>query len=413
MKILLIHQYFLGANEGGGSRFNEMTRLWSEQGHRVTVIAGMVHYTTGKKSPKYRKKFIVRESLSHGRTVYRCHVSQAYNSNFLGRLWAYFSFVFSSALCGVFAVRGKYDVVVVTSPPLFVGITGYILATVKRAKLVFEIRDLWPESAIDTGVLTHPVLIRLAQWLEKWIYRRADLINTLTPAFRRILIDIKEVPAQKVMMIPNAADFSFVENISSDYDRTTFRRQHGLEGKFVIIYVGAHGVANDLMQLVDAAQLLQDTRAFFLCIGEGMEKPKLESEVARRDLHNISFLAAVSKSDVFQYILAADAGTAVLKKCDTFRTVYSNKTFDYMSCRKPILMAIDGASRELIENARCGLFIEPGDAEAFRTQVLKYLQDPRLVAEHGENGYRYAREHFDRRALAARYLDTLQRLHNP
>ncbi len=150
-----------------------MTRVWAENGHQVTVIGGMVHYATGKKREKHKGKFIVKETYADGITACRCHVSEAYNTNFIGRLWAYFSFVFSSIICGLFKARQRYDVVVVTSPPLFVGITGYVLSRLKRIPLVFEVRDLWPESAIDTGVLTNKTIIRFAYWFEAFIYRKA------------------------------------------------------------------------------------------------------------------------------------------------------------------------------------------------------------------------------------------------
>ena len=136
MNILLIHQYFLEKDDGGGSRFNEMTRVWEEQGHDITVLAGMVHYNTGKKRERYKGKFTYTNNYSKGTTVIRCHVSEAYNVNFLGRLWAYFSFVVSSIYAGFFKSSKKFDIIVVSSPPLFVGITAYILSLFKRIPFV-------------------------------------------------------------------------------------------------------------------------------------------------------------------------------------------------------------------------------------------------------------------------------------
>ncbi len=149
--------------DGGGSRFNEMTQVWSELGHEITVLAGMVHYNTGKKPSKYKGKFLsVENNFYPNVDVIRCHVSESYNVNFLGRLWGYFSFVFSSIYAGLFRARKKYDIIIVTSPPLFVGITAYLLSKIKRVPFVFEVRDLWPESAIDTGVLSNKILIKFA-----------------------------------------------------------------------------------------------------------------------------------------------------------------------------------------------------------------------------------------------------------
>ena len=410
MHILLIHQYFLEKDDPGGSRFNEMTRVWAESGHQVTVISGMVHYASGRKRDKHRGRFIVRESYGSNVTVYRCHVSEAYNANFAGRLWAYFSFVFSSVIAGVFYARSRYNVVLVTSPPLFVGITGFLLSRWKRIPLVFEIRDLWPESAIDTGVLTSRAIIRLAFWFERFIYRKARLINCLTPAFQQKLIQEKNVPAGKTVMIPNAADFSLSGALLHSFDSLAFRASLGWHDKFVVTYVGAHGVANHLIQLIEVAELLRETNAHIVLIGDGMQKTMLREEVRRRGLDNVQFVDSVPKKKVFKYILASDLGASVLKRNDTFKTVYSNKTFDYMSCRKPILMVIDGVSRALVEAARCGLYAEPENPADIAGKIQLYMDHPQKLAADGTNGYAYARLHFDREQLARQYLAELEKL---
>ncbi len=410
MNILLIHQYFLEKDDGGGSRFNEITRVWEEMGHRVTVLAGMVHYQTGKKRDRYKRKFTFVDPYSEGIRVIRCHVSESYNSHFLGRLWGYFSFVVSGIYGGLFRASGKYDVLVVTSPPLFVGVTAYVLSRAKRIPFIFEVRDLWPESAIDTGVLKNKYFIRLAFWLEGFIYKKARRINVLTPAFREKLNKEKGVPAEKLLFIPNAADFSLSDHLLDTFDRDAFRKAHGMEGKVVITYVGAHGVANHLIQVLDTAELLRDRQeVMFQLIGGGMEKESLKEEADRRGLSNVRFVDPVPKQEVFKYILASDFGTSVLKKVDTFKTVYSNKTFDYMACQIPILMAIDGVSRELVEEAGCGVFVEPENPVHFESVVREYLALPRNVWEaQGKAGYEYAKAHFDREVLAKRYIDHIQ-----
>jgi glycosyltransferase involved in cell wall biosynthesis len=406
MKILLIHQYFLEKGDGGGSRFNEMTRIWQQNGHSITVISGMVHYTTGKKYEQYKGKFIVKEKGSDGIDVFRCHVSEAYNKNFMGRLWAYFSFVLSSLLC-IVRLKGHYDILLVTSPPLFVAITGILASKLKKVPFVFEVRDLWPESAIDTGVLGNKYLIRAAYWLERQAYLNACIVNALTPAFKKKLIENKQVPASKVIMIPNAADFSISDKILVSFNQTAFRKELGLDNRFIITYVGAHGVANHLQQILETAEIIKDTPACFLLIGAGMQKEWLQKETLRRSLSNVRFIDPVSKEKVFEYILASDAGTSVLKNVETFKTVYSNKTFDYMSCKKPVLMAIDGVSRELVENAQCGFYVEPENPQDFAEKIKVYLKDIELAKKHGENGYVYAKKFFDRERLALLYLDKL------
>lgn len=412
MRILLIHQNFLEKKDSGGSRFNQMTKIWFNKGHEITVLAGMVHYATGKKAKKYKGKFIYKDKESYDYAeVIRCHVSERYNVNFLGRLWAYFSFVFSSIYGGVFKTNGKYDVILATSPPLFVGITVLILSVFKKTPFIFEVRDLWPESAIDTGVLKNKTIIKFAYWFEKFIYKRAKLINVLTPAFREILIQKKGVPKDKVIFIPNAADFSLAENIQKNFNAMQFKKELQLENNFVITYVGAHGIANHLIQLVEAAEYLRDTNVVFQLIGAGMQKNTLQAEVKKRGLEkNVIFRNSVPKEEVFKYILASDMGASVLKRVETFKTIYSNKTFDYMSCKKPVLLAIEGISKKLIQDANCGICVIPEDAINISLKIKEYVENINNYSHQGENGYQFAKKHFDRYELAINYIESIEKV---
>ena len=409
MHILVIHQYFLQKGGTGGSRFNEMARIWEEQGNEVTVLAGMIYHNSGNKYPEYEGKRFVKEQYSESVKVIRCHDAKSGQKNFISRLKVYLTFVFYSIYAGMFKAREKYDVIVVTSPPLFVGITGYVLSFFKRIPFVFEIRDLWPESAIDTGVLTNKSIIKLALWFERLMYRKAKLINVLTPAFRDTLTHKKNVSKNKIILIPNAADFSLIKEMNPNFSASLFKKELKLEDKFVITYVGAHGVANHLIQLVEAAKHLRNTNVVFQMIGDGMEKKWLIEEVNKADLKNVIFRDPVSKMEVFKYILASDVGASVLKKADTFKTIYSNKTFDYMSCKKPVLLAIDGASRDLINEAGCGVYVEPENTEQIVKGIRELLEkDDNELKLMGEKGYNYAQENFHREKLGVNYLSELE-----
>jgi glycosyltransferase involved in cell wall biosynthesis len=178
--------------------------------------------------------------------------------------------------------------------------------------------------------------------------------------------------------------------------------------KFVIVYVGAHGPINGLHQILDTAELLLDANIVFWLIGKGMKRNELMTEALKRKLKNVEFIGPVPKSDVFKYILASDMGTSVLIKNDTFKTIYSNKTFDYMSCKKPILLAIDGISRKMVEEAKAGTFVEPENPKDFAKKIRFYLNNPELLKQQGVNGYQYARKNFDRERLAEEYIKHLE-----
>ena len=408
MRILIVHQYYLGKNDAGGSRWNQFARYWAEQGHQVTVLAGMVHYAKGTKDPQYKGKYILRQREQPGVEVIRCHVSESYNRSFLGRFWAYLSFAASSVYAGI-QCAPRPDVIIATSPPLTVALTLLALKVYYGVPCVFEVRDLWPESAIDTGVLTSKPIIWLSYRLEALAYRAATWINVLTPAFREALIRLKGVSAGRISMIPNGADLDILRPGPRDNE---VRRRLELEGKFVVSYFGAHGRANRVGQLLDVAERVKashpDIR--FLLVGDGMEKPMLVEDARRRGLDNVIFVDSVPKEQVNAYINASDVCTAVLMKNDTFRTVYPNKVFDYMACKRPVIVAIDGVARKLVEDAGAGLYAEPENPQAMIDAILAIKNNPSAIAGMMEGGYRHVREHFDRKQLAQRYLDVLHRL---
>lgn len=410
MNILLIHQYFLTPNGSGGSRFNEMTKVWEENGHKITVLSGMVYHNSGRKYPSFRGKIFANEIHSKNINVIRCHDSEGGQDSFISRLKVYIMFVLTSIWAGLFKTKGiKYDIIIVTSPPLFVGITAFIISKIKRVPYVFEIRDLWPESAIDTGVLTNKFIIKLALKFEKVIYKHSIAINVLTPAFREILVAKKNIPRSKIFYISNAADFSISDNIIKDHDATIFRKSLGIpESTIIITYVGAHGVANGLNQILDAAIILRNENVLFMLIGDGMLKYSLVQRAKNEKILNVKFIDPVSKLDVFKYILSSDIGISVLIKNDTFKTVFSNKTFDYMSCKKPILMAIDGISRDLVEESNSGFFVEPENPLDLANKIRVYINNPFLMTQHGNNGYSYAKLNFDRNYLAKLYINNIK-----
>ena len=407
MRILIIHQYFLSPHSraGSGSRWNQMAKFWSQAGHRVTVLAGASD-GAGNKIDAYRGAFIFREKCPYGVDVYRCHVSESYNRSFVGRLWAYFSFLLSALWAGM--RTGRQDIVIASSPPLFVGITGILLSWMKRCPHVFEIRDLWPESAIDTGVLKNPLAIRAGYGLERWIYDNSEWINALTPAFVEVLREKKDVPPSKLSMIPNACDLDLIPQADNSAE---VRQELGLHREVLVTYVGAHGVANHLIQFLEAARRLKSRRGIrFLLVGNGMTKPTLVEQASQWQLNNLTFHDPVPKKEIFDYLRASDICVAVLKKVDTFKTVYPNKVFDYMSVSRPVVVGIDGQARALVEESGCGLYAEPENAKELASAIEKLASDPDLRRRMGLAGRVYAERHFDRCKLAAEYEGVLARL---
>jgi glycosyltransferase involved in cell wall biosynthesis len=408
MQITLFHQYFLGKNDPGGSRWNEFTSFFSKKvGFKTEVIAGNIHYATGKKI--LPNTWSNTEKVDDTITLYRTWTYSGYNSNFVGRVIGYLSYTFSSLVKALFLK--KPDVYIVTSPSIFVGISAIIVSKLKRVPFIFEVRDLWPESAVATGVLNNKFLLNILYWLEYRLYKYSKKIVVLTPAFKENIEKRYPEFIGKIEIITNGADFSIMVK---EHKGSELREKLGWTDKKVFTYLGAHGVANDLMQVVEAAKAFKDDEQIhFVLIGDGMQKKLLKQKASEYNLKNIEFIDSVPKHEVVDYVNASDVCMAILKKTDTFKTVYPNKVFDYMSCKKPVFVTIDGITRDLVETSNCGLYAEPENLVEFKKVVDKFLSMSDIeLKDFGENGYKYVKEKFDREKLAERYIELIKEVSN-
>jgi glycosyltransferase involved in cell wall biosynthesis len=384
MHILLIHQAFASIKEPGGTRHYEIARDLVANGHKVTVITGQVSYLTGEATGK--EGLVNHEVDEHGVKILRAYAYQEWHRSFLHRILSFVSFMFSSF---AFGLRTKQvDVVWGTTPPLFQGLTAWILARLKRVPFLFEVRDLWPKFAVAVGVLQNSLLIKLSEGLERFLYRKADRVVINSPGFRDHVIDRG---ARFVELIPNGVDISmFPKDVGSE---SSTRWEKG----FVVLYAGAHGVSNDLGVLLEAASILSDNKEIRLVlIGDGKEKNTLVEMSKEMALENVEFLPPVPKEDIPGVLASADACVAILKPIEAFKSTYPNKVFDYMAAGKPVVLAIDGVIRNVVEEAGAGVFVRPGNAGELADAVTELWGNPTDVKRMGRAGRKYVEEHFDR-----------------
>jgi glycosyltransferase involved in cell wall biosynthesis len=405
MHILLVHQNFASLDEPGGTRHHELARYLVEKGHRVTVITSPVSYLTGA-AASGNHAAASDNGKSTGITMIRPYVYPAFHRSFVHRLASFFSFMLSSFLAGLRVP--EIDLVWGTSPPIFQGVTGWALARFKRVPFVFEVRDLWPAFAVAVGVLRQPVLVKASEWLERFLYRMADQVVINSPGF---LSHVKASGARRVEIIPNGADPRMFD---PEADGDEFRKQHNLTGKYVVLYAGAHGLSNDLEVVLESAQLLSDRPEIrIVLLGDGKEKPSLVAAAAEMGLTNLCFLPPVPKTGMHTALAAADACIAILKPIMMYETVYPNKVFDYMAAGRPVILAIGGVIRQVIEDAQAGLYVAPGDSSAMAEAILQLYEEPQAGVDMGCRGRRYVEEHFDRAILAGKlenlFVKTLNR----
>lgn len=392
MHILLIHQAFAALDEPGGTRHYEMARTFVQHGHRVTIITSPVSYLTGKTGGR-GMRWKTSEKPLPGLEILRAYTYPALHRSFFHRLLSFISFMFSSFFIGL-GVK-NVDVIWGTSPPIFQGWTAWILARLKGVKFVFEVRDLWPAFAIAMGVIRNPLIIRMSNWLERFLYRHADRLLVNSPGF---ISHVTSKGGRSPILIPNGVD---PEMFDPDGSGSDFRQKNQLSGKFLVLYAGAHGASNDLEVLLNAARITSDqSDIVYILVGDGKEKTNLVRLAQEWVLKNVLFIPPVAKEEMKGVLAAADACIAILKPIDLYKTTYPNKVFDYMAAARPVICAIDGVIREVIESANAGLFVPPGNPVALAEAVLSLYRDQENARLMGRNARDYAILHFDRKTIA-------------
>ncbi len=402
MHLVLIHQGFVTPAEGGGTRHYEFAQHLAAQGARVSVVASDANYLSGQAAGA-----TAEGGATDGGNLRICRVAtvKTLHASVPGRLAAFGHFMVQSFRA---AWRmGPCDVVMGTSPPIFQACSAWLLAALRRRPFLLEIRDLLSDSIVGIGAVKHRATIAFFRGLERFLYARADAILVNSPAYRDHLLALN-VPAEKIELIPNGVDPRMFDPATpGDAARARFE----LGAAFVVAYTGAVGPANDLDTLLRAAARLRPHPDVLLVVaGGGKDCQRLQQEARDQGLDNLRFVGLLPKDQIKELLAAADACLAILKPLKIFTTNYPNKVFDYMAAGRPILLAIDGVIRKVVEEAGCGVFVTPGDDAALAQAILDLKAQPALRARMGRQGRDHVCRHFDRRDQARQFAGLLDRL---
>jgi len=405
MKILLLTQYFPPEFGAAAARNSEHAQYWAEAGHHVDVCTAIPNYPAGIIPEAYRGRFYVPEQRD-GYTIHRSWIYATPNRVVWRRALASLSFMVSALVCGVFRCQ-RPDVVIASSGPFFVGPLGYLLSVFKRAPLVFEVRDILPQQAVDVGMIRNPVLVKILYAIEAFLYRRARAVVTVAEASRRALVD-RGFDARKLFTIENGIR----EDLFVPADTANaVRREFGWEGRFVAMYIGAHGVSQGLQTLVETAERVQDLEdVLFVFVGDGADKPKLVAWTDAHHLPNVQFLPLQPKERMPEFYAAADLCFVPLRKGAYFRINIPSKIFEIMACARPVILGAEGQALEIVTEAAAGVRVTPEDPEAYADAVRRLYGDPGRRRLLGQNGRAYVLDRFKRRRKAARYIEVLERV---
>ena len=406
MHVLTLTQYYLPEAGAAQARLGGYMGQLVEVGHQATVLTCFPNYPSGVVFPAYRGRLFHAENVGNVQ-VLRVFSIVSPNKSLVMRLVDYLSF----ALCASLAVLGlrfwrRYDVVVVESPPLFLGIAGVLAALVNGCPLVCHVSDLWVDAIVDFGILSaQHSLVRMLSHLERWVLSRSERLVTVTPGVQDRLLQ-KGVQCDKVRVITNGVDLDTYHPLP---DREDVRQRLGFEGRFVVVYAGTHGYIHGLDVLIDTVlRLRNDKDILFLCIGDGADKPRVRRQAEALGLINVRFEDQMMPEELVQYLGAADVGVVTLRRLSLSQSALSVKMLSYMACACPVVLSGDGITRTVLEEAGGGIVVPPEDPESLAEAILHLRRNPALCFRYGEQGRRFVELRFDRTRLAQQFVQTLE-----
>lgn len=394
--ILFITPYYPPEKAAAAVCVSENAVRLAKYGHRVTILTTVPNYPNGIVAPEYRGHLLQEETLDGVRVV-RVWSYVSPNKGFLRRILAQLSFGLLAPLLGWKEV-GQPDITVVQSPPLFDAIAVRLLARFKRCPFIFMVSDLWPESAVELGVLRNRLLIRLSEWLEWSTYQHTSLVWVVTEGIKRVLL-ARGFPPERLLLLTNGVDTVKFHPSS----QVQARQELGWDERFTVVYVGTHGLSHGLATVLDTAERLKNNPDIhFVLVGDGAEKASLVTQAHKRALTNITFYDPQPHQRVPIFLAAADACLVhVRRNIPVFTGMLPIKMYEAMACGKPVLLAVDGEARRLAEQeAGAAIYVEPENPEALASAILSLQQRPEQAQVLGQRGRALVEEKFDYNQLA-------------
>lgn len=404
LRLLFLTQYFPPESNAPANRVYEFAKAWTEMGHDVQVLTGFPNHPNGIVPLGYRRKAFMRESLD-GIEVIRTLTFAAANKGRLRRMFQFFTFMVTAIVQGAFAAK-RCDVVIATSPQLLVALAGYMLSVILRKPFVMEVRDIWPEAIVAVGLMKPGPIISALEVVERFLYRRAKSIVVVTNGFAE-KIAAKGVDASKITVVPNAVD---LQQFSVLKDKAPAKAQAGFANKFLVSYIGTHGMAHNLTTVVEAAERFRNQPdVHFLFAGDGAERKRIQALVNEKGLTNVTMLGQQSRQLVPGLIGMSDACLVPLRKTPLFDSTIPSKIYEIMACGVPIIISVSGEARRLVEQAKAGVSIEPENVDQLEDAIRDLYSSRETREQLGYNGARFVKEEFDRLNVASRYIRHLRR----
>ncbi len=401
-RILIITQYFPPEVGGGSQRSIGFAEELRDAGFEVTVIAPFPSYLIQKNDIVKKFKLYERSEIN-GIKLFNTFVYASDRGSFFTRILYYLSFTFSSTLVALVKVK-KTDFHITISPPLFNGISGICIKFLKNSKFIFDIGDLWPESAVQLGFLKNKTAVWLAEKFEKYIYKKSDFINVVTEITLQKLKD-KFPFIKRIFWVPN---FVRTDLVIKRAKNKKLLNDLNLVNKFIIGYAGNIGGAQGLKIVVDAAKITQlNTEITYLIIGDGVDRGGLEQEIQLYNLKNIVLHPPVNRDLVLEYLSIFDVTLIPLVKNELFRFTIPSKLYEAMASECPVILCVDGEARKILEKSNAGLYCEPENAQELAEKILWMYSHRSETIVMGESGRKYVIDNYDRKRTIQKFMKML------
>lgn len=401
MKVLFISQYYPPESGAVQERIDAQTRHLSRKGHEIGVLTCFPNYPGGALYPGYKNMLFQREN-NDGIQVFRTWSFISPKKGLFPRLAGFISFMLTSILASFMV--GNYNSVIVEYPPLFVGISGYIISRLKRCNLILHVSDLWVEAGVAFGIFRNKILIFVLLWLERFLCRKADEIITVTEGCKKSLIQ-NNILSQKITVIPNGVNTEIYRFLG---DKNGLRKRFNVEDRFIITYAGTHGYIHGVETIIQASKLLKNQRKFlFLLIGEGSEKNRIIQMAKELKLNNVKFLGQMEPKKLNKFLSISDIGIVTLRNIPVSEKALSVKMLTYMACKLPTIFSGNGISGEIVEDSNSGICTEPENPDKLVEAIMELYNNQEIRLRYGKNGRKYVESHYSRAKLAERFEEVL------
>jgi len=399
MHVLLITQYFPPEIGAAATRWGDYVQILIKKGHRVTVLCEMPNYPLGTYFPGYKRQWVKQEKVSPNLTIIRSFAWANNRNSAIKKLGHYLVFMFSGLLT---AFRLKnYHVLIVSSPPLFVGVIGAIISKIKSIYFFLDIRDLWPESVMALGEVRSKWVFNMGKKLESFIYKSTNGYILTVPGFQKHFTNHYPEQLNKPMInLINGVSNTFFD-LAKKYDRIPGKR-------FAVLYSGNMGLAQGLESVIEAADILQKYPIDFKFVGSGVKQKALKTKADKLGLKNVVFLPVQKKEELIKLIKKASVCLVPLKNNPLFKNAIPSKMFEYMACGRPVIVSISGEVTEIIKKAKSGLISSPEDANSIADSILYYYNNRGKIIEQGRNGVMYVKENVRKEVLISHVMKKMQ-----